>query len=168
MKKKEAGELGYTTILRTPYEQNHKTVGQLYRNALVRPLQLLRTQPIVQILAVFYAYLYGLMYLVLSTFAALWRDRYHERVSIGSLHYLALGCGYMLGSQICGLYADRIYRFLKTRNQDDGRPEFRVVLMLPASIAVPVGLFWYGWAAQARCLWIVPDLGIAVFACGAM
>lgn len=161
------------TIVRTSYEQaagdNYRTVGQLYRNALVRPLQLLRTQPIVQILAVFYAYLYGLMYLVLSTFSSLWRIQYHESVAISGLHYVALGSGYMLGSQICGFLADRIYRTLQKRNANGaGRPEFRVVLMLPASIAVPAGLFWYGWAAQTRCFWLIPDLGIALFAGGAM
>ena len=155
-------------ILQTPFDQNHKTLGQLYRNALARPLQLLRTQPIVQILAVFYVYLYGLMYLVLSTVASLWRDRYHESVSIGSLHYLALGLGYMVGSQVCGIFANRIYRFLKRRNHDDGRPEFGVVLMFAPSLAVPAGLSWYGWGAHAHCLWIAPDCGIALFAMGAM
>lgn len=58
-------------LLKTPYEKPDQTVGQLYRNSLLRPLHLLRVQPILQFLAIFYAYLYGLMYLVLSTFATL-------------------------------------------------------------------------------------------------
>lgn len=39
-----------------------------------------------QILTLFYAYLYGLMYLVLSTFATLWEDKYHEPIGSGSLN----------------------------------------------------------------------------------
>ncbi|CAL5869013.1 uncharacterized protein PFLUO_LOCUS3241 [Penicillium psychrofluorescens] len=156
------------TTLTTPYESPDKTLSQLYRTSLIRPLQLLRVQPIVQILALFYAYLYGLMYLVLSTFATLWEDRYHETVGIGSLNYFALGCGYLVGSQICGFFADPIYKALQAKNGGVGKPEFRVVLMFPASICAPVGLLWYGWSAQAVTHWIVPDLGIALFAAGAM
>ncbi|CAI7649773.1 unnamed protein product [Penicillium glandicola] len=156
------------TVLKTPYEKPDQTLGQLYRNSLLRPLQLLRVQPIVQVLALFYAYIYGLMYLVLSTFTTLWEEKYHQPVGPASLNYLALGIGYFLGSQVCGFLADPIYRALKHKNGGDGKPEFRVVLMFPASILAPVGLLWYGWAAQAVTHWIVPDLGIALFACAAM
>ncbi|KAJ5502731.1 hypothetical protein N7463_005605 [Penicillium fimorum] len=156
------------TLLKTPYEKPDQTLGQLYRNSLLRPLQLLRVQPIVQLLAIFYAYLYGLMYLVLSTFTTLWEEKYHQAVGPASLNYLALGIGYFLGSQVCGFLADPVYRALKKKHDGNGRPEFRVVLMFPASILAPVGLLWYGWAAQAVTHWIVPDLGIALFAGAAM
>ncbi|KAJ5412716.1 hypothetical protein N7465_005021 [Penicillium sp. CMV-2018d] len=119
-------------LLKTPYEKPDQTVGQLYRNSLLRPLHLLRVQPIVQFLAIFYAYLYGLMYLV------------------------------------CGFLADPIYRVLKKKHGEIGKPEFRVVLMFPASVLAPVGLLWYGWGAQAVTHWIVPDLGIGLFAGAAM
>ncbi|KAJ5325833.1 hypothetical protein MYU51_001171 [Penicillium brevicompactum] len=153
-------------LFRTPYENPDQSLAQLYRNSLLRPLLLLRIQPIIQLLALFYAYLYGLMYLVLSTFTTLWREKYHQPIGASSLHYLALGIGYFLGSQVCGFLADPIYRKLKAN--DSGKPEYRVVLMLPASILAPVGLLWYGWAAQAGTHWIVPDLGIALFAGAAM
>lgn len=165
-KRKMQKRMGNVT-LKTPYEQD-KTVGQLYRNSLVRPFQLLRMQPIVQVLALFYAYLYGLMYLVLSTFAVLWETKYNESISSASLNYFALGVGYLFGSQICGLFADPIYRALRSRNSGTGKPEFRVVLMFPASLLVPIGLLWYGWGAQSGTHWIVPDLGIGLFACGTM
>ena len=56
-----------------------------------------------------------------------------------------------------------MYRRLKRRNSDAGRPEFRIPLMFGASALVPVGIFWYGWSAQAHTHWIVPDLGAAIF-----
>ncbi|CAG8428851.1 unnamed protein product [Penicillium salamii] len=130
-------------LFTTPYEKPDQTLTQLYRNSLLRPLHLLRVQPIIQLLALFYAYLYGLI-----------------------LHYLALGIGYFLGSQICGLLADPIYKNLK--GPDTGKPEYRVILMFPASVLAPIGLLWYGWAAQTETHWIVPDLGIALFAAAAM
>lgn len=86
-----------------------------------------------------------------------------------SLNYFALGIGYFFGSQICGFFADPIYRALKKKkNAGVGKPEFRVILMFPASVFAPAGLLWYGWSAQAVTHWIVPTLGIGLFACGAM
>ncbi|KAI9338063.1 hypothetical protein DFJ73DRAFT_618482, partial [Zopfochytrium polystomum] len=56
-----------------------------------RPFILLFTQPIVQIVSLYMAYIYGLLYLVLSTFTQLWIERYHESVAVSGIHYLALG-----------------------------------------------------------------------------
>ena len=137
-------------------------------HALHRPFRLLGTQPIIQIVAVYMAYLYGIMYLLLSTFPMLWVGRYHESVAIGGLNYISLGLGFFLGTQVCAPINDRIYRKLKRRNNNIGRPEFRVPLMFGSSILVPIGLFWYGWAAQAKVHWILPNIGVTIFSAGAI
>ncbi|EEB90996.1 hypothetical protein MPER_10721 [Moniliophthora perniciosa FA553] len=38
--------------------------------------------------------------------------------------------------------------------------------MYPGAILAPVGLFWYGWSAQAHLHWIMPVLGSAIFCFG--
>jgi hypothetical protein len=48
----------------TEWESPDRTLGKVLRTALVRPFRLLGTQPIIQALALYMAYLYGLMYLV--------------------------------------------------------------------------------------------------------
>lgn len=106
------------------------------------------------------------MYLVLSTFPALWENAYHESVGIGSLNYISLGVGFFLGVQCVAPLNDVIYRRLKKGNHDIGRPEFRVPLMVPGAMLVPIGLFWYGWSAQAHVHWILPNIGAAIFCAG--
>lgn len=44
------------------------------------------------------------------------------------------------------------------------RPENRLIPILPAMIAFPIGLFLYGWSLEERLHWIVPAL--ATFLCG--
>ncbi len=63
---------------------------------------------------------------------------------------------------------DRTYAILSRRNGDSGSLAFRIPLMLPASIAIGVGLLWYGWSAQQRLFWIMPDIGNAIFMAGAV
>ncbi|CZT45452.1 related to multidrug resistant protein [Rhynchosporium secalis] len=152
--------------LHTEFDRPDRTIVQTLRISLSRPFKLLFTQVIVQVLALYMAYLYGIMYLVLSTFPGLWENDYGESVAIGGLNYISLGVGFFLGTQIAAPCQDRIYRTLKKRNNGVGKPEFRVPLMIPGALLVPVGLFVYGWSAEAQTHWIVPNVGAALFAAG--
>ena len=110
------------------------------------------------------ALVYGMLYLQLSTFPMLWTGRYGESIGIGSLNYISLGVGLFLATQITAPLQDRIYRKLKKANNGVGRPEFRIPLMLFGACLLPIGLFWYGWSAQAKLHWIMPNIGAAMFA----
>lgn len=162
--RKETGDETY----QTEAEVQKKTLAQVLRGALIRPFRLLLTQPIVQCLACYMAYIYGIMYLVLSTFPSLWTspDYYNESTGIGGLNYISLGLGFWCGSQICAPLNDRIYRGLKARNNNIGRPEFRVPLLGISAIILPAGLFIYGWTAQTHCHWIAPNIGAFLFGTG--
>jgi len=154
------------TSLHTEYDDPNRTFSKHLTTALVRPFRLLATQPIVQVLAVYIAYVYGLMYLVISIFASLWTTNYHETLGISGLNYISLGAGFFLGTQIGAPFNDAIYRRLKKRNGGVGRSEFRVPLMVPGSVLIPVGLFWFGWSAETHQHWIMPNIGAAIFAAG--
>ena len=136
--------------------------------SLVRPFVLLGTQPIIQVLALYMAYLYGLVYLLLTTFPPLWEGVYHESIGISSLNYISIGLGFFLGTQLGAPINDRIYRRLKRKNNGIGKPEFRVPLMVPGSFMVPIGLFLYGWSAKYHTHWIVPNVGAAIFSVGSI
>ncbi|KAL4805903.1 major facilitator superfamily domain-containing protein [Aspergillus unguis] len=162
--RKETGDASYQTEI----ERQNKKLSETMRVALIRPFRLLTTQPIVQAIAVYLAYTYGIMYLVLSTFPTLWTGEqyYNESIGIGGLNYISLGVGFWLGSQICAPLNDRIYRRLKARNNGVGRPEFRIPLISVAAFLTPAGLFIYGWTGQYRTHWIGPNIGAACFGMG--
>lgn len=152
--------------LHTEYDRPDKTLSHLLKTAMQRPFIFLGTQPIIQCLAVYMAYLYGLMYLMLSTFPLLWVQHYKESPGIGSLNFISMGLGFFLGTQVTAPLNDMLYRRLKRKNHGVGKPEFRVPMMVPASLLVPIGLFWYGWSAQAHVHWILPNIGACIFCAG--
>ncbi|KAK3117020.1 hypothetical protein LTR53_002041 [Teratosphaeriaceae sp. CCFEE 6253] len=143
-----------------------ETVIQKLRLSLVRPFRLLFSQPIIIVFAIYMAYLYGLVYLVISSFPGLYTspEYYGQSTQIGSLHYIALAIGYFVGAQATGRFNDWLYRRLKRKNNGVGRPEFRVPVMMLCGVLLPIGLFWYGWSAAARVHWIMPDIGAALLA----
>ena len=151
------------TALHTEFDSPDRTLATTLKIAMQRPFILLGTQPILQVLACYMAYLYGLMYLMLSTFPRLWTGQYRMSAGIGSLNFISMGAGFFLGTQITAPLNDMLYRRLKKRNNGVGKPEFRVPIMVPASLLVPAGLFWYGWSAQADLHWIVSNLFLPQF-----
>lgn len=151
----------------TKWETPNRTFSRTLKAALVRPFILLGTQPIIQILALYMAFLYGVVYLVLTTLPTLWTIRYHESIGIAGLNYISLGVGYLFGTQSTARINDVIYQLLKEKiGKGIGRPEFRLPLLVPGSILVPVGIFCYGWSAQAHLHWIVPNVGLTIFGVG--
>jgi MFS family permease len=154
--------------LHTQYDNDgtHK-LSTKFRTSFTRPFILLFTQPIVQVCAVYTAIVYGMTYLLLSTFSLLYTTTYHEPIGISGLNYISIAIGCYIGAQTSAFLTDRIYRRLaKLDKEGKGRPEFRIPFLLAGSALVPVGLLWYGWAAEAHTPWIVPDIGIAVYSVG--
>jgi MFS family permease len=152
---------------RTKWEDQDATFWKTMRSALVRPLILVTTQPIFQIISLYISYLFGLLYFVLATFAALWTERYHESISISGINYLSLAIGYIIGTHSCAVFQDKVYKHLtRTRGAGTAIPEFRLPLLVPGSLFVPIGLLWYGWSAEKHLFWVMPDLGMVIFAVG--
>ena len=153
--------------LHTKWETRDRTFLKILQSALVRPLVLLGTQPIIQTLVLYMAFLFGVMYIVLTTLSTLWAEQYGEPVGIAGLNYISLGIGYVIGTQSTARLNDHIYRRLKKRSgRDVGKPEFRLPLLVPSAVLVSAGLFWYGWSANTHLHWIMPNIGIAIFGIG--
>lgn len=89
---------------------------------------------------------------------------YGESVGIAGTNFVAQGLGFFVCSQVNGRLLDYYYKKLSARNGGVGRPEFRLVLMIPASIFLPIGLFLYGWGTKTH--WFVVDLGMFFIAVG--
>jgi len=132
-----------------------------------RAFGMLFTQPIVQVMALYMGFSYGVLYLMLSTYPMLWSEQYGERPGIAGLNYISLGLGFFIGAPLCGKANDTIYKKLKAKTRDGkGKPEFRMPLVMVMSTLVPIGLLTYGWAAHVHTHWIVPNIGAFLFAIG--
>lgn len=150
----------------TEFQRSNPDLSSKLKTSLMRPFQMLITEPIIQLMSLLLAYNFGILYIVLSTFATLWMDKYGQSTGESGLNYIAQVIGYTLAAQIGGPLTDRIWRHLKEKNEGATVPEYRVPLMIPGAVLIPIGLLWYGWSAEARLPWIMPDVGVAIFGCG--
>ena len=166
-----------------------RTLTKIITIDLPRPFILVGTQPIIWALGLYMAYLWGLNFLMISTYQVLWQEKYHQTSSIASLNYISISLGFVIGCEFAAPANDKvsgspprtvafranvsgrlkrhqIYAFYKSRNKNIGVPEFRTIMMIPASVLVPFGLLWYGWSAETHLHWIMPNIGMTFYCCG--
>jgi hypothetical protein len=140
-----------------------KSVISVLQKALSRPIRLLIFHPVILITGIMSAFNYGILYIVLTSFAELWVKQYNFSVELSGLHYIACTVGEIVGSQIGAFAMDRYYR-RKQAQQPDGEvaPEKRIPLILPGAFISGLGLFVYGWTVHYRVHWAVVDAAIVV------
>lgn len=160
---KETGDSRYWTH----YDHLDHITWQVLSRNLIRPFKLLATQPIVQVMALYNGFLYGNTYIFMADFVTLWTDRYHESVQIAGVNYVSIAIASGLSTILYSITIDRIYRFMSERNNGQGKPEFRIPVMVPCTLLTGVGLLWYGWSAEATLQWVMPNIGCALYIAGA-
>ncbi|KAH8651410.1 multidrug resistance protein [Xylariales sp. PMI_506] len=153
------------THLRSALDQN-KTPRSLFLSAIVRPLKMLFLSPIVFLLSLYMAIVYGYFYLCFTTFSLVFEGDYGFSLGISGLVYIGMGLGCAIGTIWYGLFSDWLVQRLAKRNGGVTKPEHRLPSLVIASLLVPTGLFWYGWSAQAKTHWIVPIIGTGVLGAG--
>ncbi|EGV65753.1 hypothetical protein PSN45_003459 [Yamadazyma tenuis] len=72
------------------------------------------------------------------------------------LFYISPFIGGILGSMTTGLVSDRLSRYLISRNKGVYEPEFRLVMMIPATFFIAFGFLGYGWSIQVHDPWVAP------------
>ncbi|KAI1175970.1 MFS general substrate transporter [Nemania sp. FL0916] len=140
-------------------------LSTVLKRALGRPLRLLAFHPIIQLTSIISALNYGLLYVVLSSFADIFTSRYHFSIELSGLHYIACALGELVASQLGGLLMDLLYRHMVKRHGEH-EPEHRLPLIFPGALLGPLGLIAYGWAAQYYVHWSVVDIGAFIFTFG--
>ncbi|KAF5092174.1 hypothetical protein D0Z00_004703 [Geotrichum galactomycetum] len=112
------------------------------------------------------AFIYGFKYLMLVTYPALWTKVYGYRIGIAGLMYIALGVGSVSGLLVGTPLIQFVYLKLVARNNGVAKPEYRLPVLIPSSVLMGIGLIWYGWSAEAKIFWLMPEIGTAIFSFG--
>ncbi|KAI4264071.1 MAG: hypothetical protein L6R42_000809 [Xanthoria sp. 1 TBL-2021] len=123
-----------------------------------RPLRLLVTEPIVLLLSIYMAFIYGLLYLFLTAYPIVFQQIHGFNPGVGGLPYF----GMILGQICAGIYIASTQPAYNRKLEANGNvpiPEWRLFPVILGGISFTAGLFWFGWSGyQASTHWIVPTL----------
>jgi MFS family permease len=162
-------ELGRSD-LRSAYETTTKQVSlsSAMKQDLKRPILLLIRSPIILLLSLYVAVIYGLLYLFFTTIASVFMTQYGFSAGLSGLAFLGIGLGYFIGLALYGLTNDRIVMKLVQRNGGKYEPEMRLPAMIVFASLLPISFFWYGWSVDKNVHWIVPIIGMLPYGIGLM
>ncbi|OGE54732.1 hypothetical protein PENARI_c005G00818 [Penicillium arizonense] len=141
---------------------------QVLLQVLVRPVMLLVRSPILFVISLYVALVFGVMYLLFTTFTSVFEGQYGFSTSISGLTYLGLGVALVISMVLFNLLNGRVQAArMKADGVQQPRPEYRLLLMIWFSPFVAGGLFLYGWTAYYKVHWFVPILGTSLMGFGA-
>jgi MFS family permease len=122
--------------------------------------------PIVLVLSTYMGVVYGYLYLLFTTITPVFEEQYHFSQGNVGLAFLGIGIGSLVGLVLFGLASDRILKHMSAKGEM--KPEYRLPPLVLGGFLIPIGLFWYGWSAEAKVNWIMPIIGTLFVGLGLM
>ncbi|THW71591.1 MFS general substrate transporter [Aureobasidium pullulans] len=139
-------------------EEIEINLRELVEKNLGRPMRMLFTEPIVLLLSIYMAFVYGLLYLFLTFYPIVFQQVHGMSPGVGGLPYF----GMILGEVFAGVYividVPSYNRKLKANNNIP-IPEWRLPPVIIGGVLFGIGLLWFGWTGyRADIHWIAPTL----------
>ncbi|CUM56269.1 uncharacterized protein AC631_03929 [Debaryomyces fabryi] len=148
--------------IQAPHDEVSLSLKEICENNVTRPIVMLFREPILLLISIYNAFIYGLLYLFLTAVPLIFIGQYHFVQGVGELPYLSMLIGIIIGGLVC-IYFDRRYTRIMEANGGKPVPEERLPAMMIGSFFFSAGLFWLGWAGDYadKVHWIVPTIGAA-------
>lgn len=131
---------------------------ELVQKNFSRPVKILLTEPIVLLLSIYMAFIYGLLYLFMTAYPIVFQQIHGFNKGIGGLPYF----GMIVGQLTAGVFIilqQPSYNKKLSANNGIPIPEWRLPPVIIGGVAFAGGLFWFGWSGyKASIHWIVPTL----------
>jgi hypothetical protein len=133
-------------VYRSKFEEKSQVqLFLLLKTCLSRPWIFLFREPIVFLLSLYMAIVYGVLYMLFGAFPIVYQEQRGWSTGIGGLAFIGIGLGFVIGV----LYAvwDNV-RYAKLVDESAGQPvppEARLPPAIIGAFALPIGLFWFAW-----------------------
>jgi MFS family permease len=142
-----------------------KSAGQEFKVAVSRPWILLFKEPIVLLLSIYMAIIYGTLYMCFAAFPIVYQEGRGWSAGIGGLAFLGVMVG-MMGAVAYSIWDNKRYTNVQAKHNGDAPPEARLPPALVGAVFLPVGLFWFAWTNSPSVHWSVSIIATAPFGFG--
>jgi multidrug resistance protein len=136
-------------------DQNKLPISKLFRTSLSRPWILLFCEPIVFLLSLYMAIIYGTLYLLFGAFPVVYEEIRGWSQGIGGLAFIGVAIGVTFAVLWNLFFENTFYLRRIERRGDQHCPEARLPMSLVGGVALPIGLFWFSWTNYTSIHWAV-------------
>lgn len=138
---KKTGKV-YISVLER--RQGKTTPKAAFQKSLARPWALLFLEPIVLLISIYMAIIYGTLYMCFGAFPIVYQQGRGWSAGIGGLAFLGVAVGMLLGVTY-SIIDNKRYARIEEEHDGDAPPEARLPPVMVGSVALPIGLFWFAW-----------------------
>ncbi|APA10204.1 hypothetical protein sscle_06g049740 [Sclerotinia sclerotiorum 1980 UF-70] len=142
-----------------------KSIAAEFKTSLSRPWILLFTEPIVFLLSLYMAIVYGTLYMMFGAFPIVYQQDRGWSAGVGGLAFCGVAVGMML-AVLYSLWDNKRYNDTAARHNGAAPPEARLPPAIVGSICLPIGLFWFAWTNSPSIHWSVSIIAAAPFGFG--
>ncbi|KAF2002805.1 MFS general substrate transporter [Amniculicola lignicola CBS 123094] len=135
-------------------DQAKVTLGEAFSTGLKRPWVLLFTEPIVLLLSLYMAIIYGTLYLLFGAYPIVYRQGFGWNEGVGGLPFIGVAIG-MLAAVAYTMFYDnpRYVKCVESSGKGFATPEDRLPSAIVGGITLPIGLFWFAWTNSPTLPW---------------
>ncbi|OAP64666.1 hypothetical protein AYL99_00638 [Fonsecaea erecta] len=159
---KRTGKLYISAIER---RQGKVTPQAAFSKALSRPWVLLFLEPIVLLISIYMAILYGTLYMLFGAFPIVFEEERGWSQGIGGLAFSGVAVG-MISGVLYAIYDNKRYARVEAEQGGEAPAEARLPPAAVGAIAIPIGMFWFAWTNYPSIHWIVCIMASAPFGFG--
>ncbi|KAF4437789.1 MFS general substrate transporter [Fusarium austroafricanum] len=145
--------------------QRHMEPREVLFSALVRPIEIMFKDPSIFFVNVYTGYFYGVQYTFFEMFPLVFPMLYDFNLGETGLVFLACLIGVSIAITFYFAY---LHFYMVPDNIKNGfrEQEHRLVPAIFGSVLMTIGLFIFAWTAKASIHYVVPLIGVAIFAMG--
>jgi hypothetical protein len=139
--------------LHAKIDEQQTRLSDILTRYLFRPLQMLIQEPILLLITLYMAFIYGILYLFFESYPISFQRERGWNLGVGALPFLSLTVGVVFGS-IFVSYLTKTRFARKMRQQGRVVPEERLPPMILGAVMLPIGLFWFAWTSSPHITWV--------------
>ncbi|KAL0094187.1 major facilitator superfamily domain-containing protein [Phycomyces blakesleeanus] len=150
--RQETGDPSYVTV----EEEFPTPLSELLRSNLIRPFEMIVTEPILLLMSMYISIIYALLYAFFFAYPIIFADIHHMNDGEVGVTF----CGVLVGTFLALLvtpWLERVYQRSGEKNPTgEPTPENRLPGMMLAAPFIPVSLFIFGWTSFSWVHWFGP------------
>jgi multidrug resistance protein len=156
---------GKTYKSRIDHLHGKKTLAHTLKIGFSRPWVLLFLEPIVMILSVYMAIMFGIVYMFFAAFPIVYQKTRGWSIGMSGLAFTGMAVG-MIGALTFLLIENTRYLRKSKSLPYALPPEARLPPAMLAACVTPIGLFWFAWTNGPEVHWIVSIISTVLFGFG--
>jgi len=140
--------------IHAPADESQVNIHEIVHKYLYRPFIMLAMEPILVLVTIYMAFIYGMIYLFFESYPISFQESRGWNPGVGALPFIGIILGVVLGVSIIVYTSNTRFKRKMIENGGKPIPEERLIPMIFGAFLLPIGLFWFAWTSSPNITWV--------------